>query len=142
DKTLADADPSVRVGAAEALWEILGDQAKGIVPVLVGGVQVKSRPEVRARAAGVLGTMRSADPKALDALETALSDAEASVRIEAAFALGSIGAPRSMPKFLTALGDPEIKVRIVCAQALWLVAKETKGVPILMDALRHQDPEV
>ena len=46
-----------------------GDNVEGLMPE-------------RMRAAGVLGSMRSADAKALDALEAALTDANDGVRIE------------------------------------------------------------
>jgi HEAT repeat protein len=139
EKFLGDTDAGVRVSAAEALWEILGPKAQGIRPVLVAGLE-KGNPEVRARAAVVLGAIQ--DPKLVDVLEAALGDEDGGVRIQAAYALGKIGAPQTMPRFLKALGDREVKVKIVSAQAIWQIAKRTEGVPVLADALRDRDTDV
>jgi HEAT repeat protein len=142
EKSLADDDAAVRVCVAQALWEIGGEQVKEVVPVLVAGLQDRSNAAVRARAAAALGAMRSQNAKALEALEDALADTDNEVRIEAAFALGTIGAQKSALKFLTALRDPEIKVRLVAAQAVWLLGRHTQGVPVLIEALSGEDPDL
>src|SRR5207253_10612397 len=83
DKLLADSDAAVRVSAAEALWEILKQPVPGLVPKLVGGLSEAAAP-VRVRAAGALGSMRTSDARALEALSAALGDVSSHVRLKAA----------------------------------------------------------
>jgi HEAT repeat protein/uncharacterized Zn finger protein (UPF0148 family) len=141
-RLLGDGEVHVRVSAAQALADI-DENHKGLVEILVAGLEDRAASAaVRRRAAATLGNLRTKNPKAIDALENALDDVDASVRLKAVFALGSIGELKSVPKFQAAMRDPEARVRIVAAHALWLWGKQTKGIPVLIDILKDRVAEV
>src|SRR5262249_40864558 len=122
DKALGDADPLVRVSAAQALGQILKDEARGITPVLVRGVKDTTKA-VRVRAAAPSGSPGIPDPEAIAARATALEDrgADGDVRLQIVFTLGKVGPPakKTGGQLLAALHDGEVRVRLAAAQALW-----------------------
>jgi len=113
DKLLADADAAVRVSAAEAVWEILKQPVPGLVPKLVGGLSDASAP-VRVRAAGALGSMRTGDARALEALIAALAmPAARSASRPRGPSPVSVPSRRTRARLTQALEDTDAKVRLV-----------------------------
>src|SRR5262249_24008942 len=144
DKVLGDADSLVRVSAAQALGQILKDEAKGIAPVLVRGVSDTPKA-VRVRAAAAIGILGITEPEAIDALATALEDrgADGDVRLQVVFTLGKLGPPakKTGGQLLAALHDGEVRVRLAAAQALWGLTKQTQGVSVLAQLLKHKEAD-
>jgi HEAT repeat protein len=118
------------------------------------------RPEVRAAAASVLGTVESDTAMILSALRKGLNDPDTHVRIGAVVSLGAIG--RSEPQtvlsaLITGVGDSNVAVRSYAADALGRLGSEAQpAVPELLklaegldriasgkarDAIRRIDPE-
>jgi HEAT repeat protein len=100
-------------------------------------------PEVRARAADGLGSLKATN--AIPLLTTALGDAAPAVRASAAGALGRL-APDSasaVPALGEALKDPAAEVRVNAAFALWKLAPASRvAVPALEKALGDASPKV
>ena len=72
----------------------------------------------RSKAVHALGLLESNGKAERDA-EKALTDPSAEVRVQAATALGEIGAKSAEPKLRDAINDPDIKVAVAAANALY-----------------------
>ena len=84
---------------------------------------------------------RSAASPVKPALETALGDADAIVRLYAAAAIGRAGEPdRALPILLSSLGSTDMGLR---AESAGLLAEHARGRPAVVDALTRalRDPE-
>ena len=114
---LADTETLVRTAANRTLAEVGADGA----PALVQALGSDPRPEVRAGAALVLGSMVGTDDRAVSALAAALEgDAALDVRVSAARGL-SVGAAESvaaLPALVEALEAPEPELAQWAAVAL------------------------
>ncbi|MCZ6602743.1 MAG: HEAT repeat domain-containing protein [Planctomycetota bacterium] len=73
-------------------------------------------PKIRMYLAGILGILKAKDGTA--ALERALDDSDAQVRVASAISLGLIGDPRAVPSLIAKLEDGEPFVRKVIAHTL------------------------
>jgi HEAT repeat protein len=90
---LKDADPSARLEAAQALWQMGGTEAKTAIPILVELLE-SPRDELRFPAAMTLTQRNVPEAKAAVAvLVQALKHSQARVRFQAAQRLQQIGAP-------------------------------------------------
>lgn len=110
---MADVDPTVRVAAVTAWRDVLHQtNAAPVVARLSDG-----DARVRAAAATVVGAYRDGTARAaLEALVT--GDADATVRRNAAYALGKIGSPDSRDALTTAAADKSPIVKNVAKAAL------------------------
>jgi len=122
---LEDANRSVQVAAAIALWRI-GQQADTTFPVIVAAL-ASGDSAARDAARTFLDTISSADNWATAALAKTATSAEAkTLRIEALLALGRLGptAAEALPEVLTLLkaDDPDVQR----AAAKTLAAIDTK----------------
>jgi rhamnogalacturonan endolyase len=75
-------------------------------------------------------------------VKTLTEDKHANARREAACTLGIIGPPAASatPALTAALGDKNGFVRVAVAAALWQVAQDPRGIPLLIEAL--EDPAI
>jgi len=103
-----DADPEVRLGAANALAR-MGPAARPAVPALAGAMKDRV-PFVRRGVAGALGAIGAATPDALGALMGALVDPDAAVNDNAAHSLLALG-PAAAAPLAQALKDPDVGLR-------------------------------
>lgn len=94
---------------------------------------------VRSRAADELGTFGESAGEAVPFLIQALCDVYEPVRLNAAYALGSIGAP-AVPKLIETLGVEDQIMRRMAAYALAAVGES--AVPALSEALQHTEDAV
>src|SRR5712691_7379874 len=88
---LKDKEASVRAAAAYALGEIGPAGWREVVPALATSLSNDRQPEVRRSAAFALGCYKAQAASARGTLRAALRDADASVRRNAAWALGQLG---------------------------------------------------
>ncbi len=124
-----------RMWAADMLGRIADPRAATPLIDSLGDVN----PEVRAKAAAGLGTLR--DARAVDRLlELLLSDPIPFVRTRVAHALGNIGHPRVIDHLVHGLGDAEWWVRIRAVEALEQLGGSAAGA--LLVALEDEDAEV
>jgi len=87
--------------------------------------------------------LAAADAKAVQRLVKQLKDKDSSVRAEAAWDLGQIGATDAVPALAQALGDSSSAVRANAAASLWKLGTASKpAVPELMTALGDSSPLV
>jgi len=108
--------PLVRLGSTEALMPVNDALRRDL------------SPEVRGRAAELLGRVRTADT--LDALMDAVQDRDGEVRWRAVKALGERCEARSVPCLVKALKDESGNVRFSAAYALSrITGKDTKSSP-------------
>jgi HEAT repeat protein len=133
---LQDADPTVRLPAADVLAGLGPEQHEAVVRVLMGFL---GEPDtmVRWRAAQAL---RRVAPEALSVLTKGLQDRDPARRRAAAYGLAEIarGGPAPVRELTAALDDGQADVRVQAAFALaW--QNSTQGVPVLAAALK--DPE-
>lgn len=112
---MADADEGVRFAAVDATLRV-----NGFVDVAaVAGRLSDDSALVRRRAVQVLGAMRAADSVAgLVALTSPTTEADASVRSAAVFALGQLGDPAARPAVEAAQSDSDGFVRDAARVAL------------------------
>ena len=103
--------------------------------------------DVRRAAASALGKLK--DPRAVEALTSALRDDDADVREATAIALGSLNDRRAIAPLVKALADSTSGVRRIAAAALsridddWSVSEEAQGaVAELKNSLQEQDSEM
>lgn len=104
--TLSGATGQTEPAPADQAWSILKD-----------GIGDKSADK-RAKAVHALGLL-TADRRAEEMAQRALSDLNPDVRVEAATALGQMGAVSARPKLRSALDDKEVKVVLAAANALY-----------------------
>jgi HEAT repeat protein/beta-lactamase regulating signal transducer with metallopeptidase domain len=165
---LTDADPLVRLAAAEGLGAIedpravealsralrtdesvevrrmaawaLGEieDAAG-VPALSDALRSDRDEEVRRMAAWALGEIESAS--AVEALGAALKDSSPEVRKTAVWALGEIESPNGVPHLLPFLKDENAEIR---SQAAWALGEieSPRAVAALSAAIEDRDPKV
>lgn len=136
--TLESPDRGLRATAAVALGECRNGDA---APALIAVMRADPSAPTRAAAAWALGEIGT-DP-AIDALLTALADraVPASVRGQAAEALGRARDPRVVPALIAALGDPEAEVRFFAAFALGQ-SGDAAALPALERVAAGDDAEV
>src|SRR5262245_35392079 len=108
--------------------------------------QLKSPPtNARVEAARRIGDLREKALPALDALVTALGDADPTVRAAAAEGLRWIGPPgaAAVPALIKATGDADKGVRRAAALALGEISSKEggKAVPILTGLLEDREKE-
>src|SRR5262249_30798061 len=99
-------------------------------------------PEVRARAAKVLGNLTTDSRRAVPKLGVALHDPDDNVRIQAALALYKIGpaSVNAINDLSSALIDPHPQVRINSVLALTTLDEEARpAIPALIKALTDSD---
>ncbi|MFZ5922157.1 MAG: HEAT repeat domain-containing protein [Chloroflexota bacterium] len=107
------------------------------VPELQKLFSIPKTTQARILAADLLG--RIEHPSALDALETAIQDADFQVRCHAARALAFQKSPRSVALLQRASKDPDPDVRVAAAAPLAHLAGQ-QSIPWLGDLL--EDPEL
>jgi HEAT repeat protein len=126
-RLLEDADPALRLRAAQTLEEI-GPNAKAATPALVAALLGESKE--LAEAAGRVLAKLGAD--AVPPLIEALKDERAAARASAARLLGQLGAPAALPA-LAALKplekDPDPAVQAAAKEALAKIGPEPKRRP-------------
>lgn len=110
---MADSDASVRAAAVNAWREVLGQENATPVEARLGD----SDAGVRAAAATVMGAFKDAQAVATLA-QLVVSDASATVRRNAAWALGEIGAPEARTALVAATADSSPLVRGVAQVSL------------------------
>ena len=152
-------DEYVRGGAAWALGRI-GPKAAAAVPVLMETIKSQGHLSVRRNSAAALGGVGAAAKPAVAALEAALQDKDATVRVNAAVALwqidrhakaipaliemlrqGSESAPYEAAVVLGRLGAAKTGTGSERSEVPVPVFAETV-VPALVEALRHADADV
>ncbi len=98
---------------------------------------------IRSGAATQLAEMGDAAIGARPAILAAMSDADANVRRECAWALGATGPPQAdiLQALDSALSDPDLLVRVYAATALIKLqpASATTNLPIVLDGLKADD---
>ena len=85
--------------------------------VLRDGIDSKN-PDRRAKAVHALGNLPR-NARAEEWAETALGDVSPDVRLQAAAALGQMGAVAALPKLRNAINDSDVKVVVSAANALY-----------------------
>lgn len=133
---LEDADATVRVNAAEALWKI--DRHPKAVPTLADMVHRPKDPGSY-QAVVALGGLGPQTDAAVSALVTAFRHADPDVRRAAARALGEIG-PAAIPELKQVLAGPDQEVRRRAVEALGWIGSE--AVPALIESLKDESPPV
>lgn len=110
-----------------------------------GLVEALAQGSTRVRRAAANALVEIPDPRAIDALVTALGDEDELVRVNAALALGEFQGRPELPTIVEplsrALHDDSPLVRSMAASAL-ARAKEPTAVPALIDALQDRDGTV
>ena len=165
---LTDADPLVRLAAAEGLGgledpravealskALRGDESVEVrrmaawalgeiedaagVPALSDALRSDRDDEVRRMSAWALGEIESAT--AVDALGAALKDSSPEVRKTAVWALGEIESANGVPHLLPFLKDESSEIR---SQAAWALGEieSPRAVPALSAAIDDRDPKV
>ena len=135
---LADPSMGVRYNAAKALG-LVGPAAASAVSALAEALKSNDWcGNAQAQAALALGRIGPAAAAAAPALATMLtSERRAMARQEAARALAAMGpaALSAAPALTAALQDPNGFVQVAAAAALWQVARDERGLPVLIKAL-------
>jgi HEAT repeat protein len=135
---LDDADPDVRLWAAEALGN-MGPRAADAVPRLVTLLE-RGEPQARAQAAKALGAIGSGARSVVAALCEHVKDPDPKVRWQAITALSSLGpdARAAVPALIEALQDPDAQAW--AARALGSMAPVAKtAIPALVKGLDGGD---
>jgi RNA polymerase sigma factor (sigma-70 family) len=101
-------------------------------------------PDVRRRAAILLGRMDLADEEIVPELRRALSDEAKEVRLQAALSLAQLGVKAAVPELCKALGDQDRGVKISAAVALQNMgpAVTKEAIPEYRKALSDEDPGI
>jgi len=109
-------------------------------------------PYVMARRAGAFPLARILDaaeligrgPAEFEKLRNLLADSDPAVRYWAATGLAALGgdARGAQAELTRAIRDRSPSVRIAAAEALCRLEREKDALPVLVDALKHQDPRV
>ncbi len=165
---LSDADPLVRLAAAEGLggiedpravealsralrsdesvevrrmaaWALGEIEDAAGVPALSDALRSDKDEEVRRMAAWALGEIESAT--AVEALGAALKDSSPEVRKTAVWALGEIESPNGVPHLLPFLKDENAEIRHQAAWALGEI-ESPRAVEALAAAIGDRDPKV
>ncbi len=130
-------NPQVREMSAWVLGEIKEPAAR-VVPALI---TVLTDPDENIRVAGSVILLRLGEP-AVPYLIDALSAESSEIRLNAAYALGEIGAPLDtiLPALIRTLTDREWNVRRLVVRALVTIG--TPAVDALIQALHSEDPDL
>jgi rhamnogalacturonan endolyase len=134
---LSDPHMVVRWAAARVLG-LIGPEASGAVPALAGALP-GSEWYSQVMIAWALGRMGPAAREAVPALVQVLqSSRDVWVKREVAVALGAIGpeAAAAREALQAALQDGNGFVRVAAATSLYQVARDNRGVPLLIEALK------
>jgi HEAT repeat protein len=111
------------------------------VPALVKSLK-HSKTEIRRSALRALARLGSQAEPAVPPLTSCLTDADATLRDEAARALVQIG-PAAVPALMEALKNPDREVRRQAAWAMKRLGPASRiAVPTLIPALKDPDPRV
>ena len=134
---LSDDKPQVREMSAWVLSEIR-EPAVRVVPALI---TVLSDPDENIRVVGSVILQRLGEP-AVPYLIDALSADSPEIRLNAAYALGEIGAPLDtiLPALIGTLTDREWNVRRLVVRALGTIG--TPAVDALIQALHSENPDL
>ncbi|MXY99392.1 hypothetical protein F4Y93_01620 [Candidatus Poribacteria bacterium] len=134
---LTDDNPQVREMSAWTLSEIKQPAAR-IVPALI---TVLTDPDENIRVAGSV-ILQGMGAPAVPYLIDALSAESPEIRLNAAYALGEIGAPLDtiLPALIRTLTDPEWNVRRLVVRALVTIG--TPAVDALIQALHSEDRDL
>ncbi len=134
---LTDDNPQVREMSAWVLSEIKEPAAR-VVPALI---TVLTDPDENIRVAGSVMLQRLGEP-AVPYLVDALSAESSEIRLNAAYALGEIGAPLEtiLPALIRTLTDPEWNVRRLVVRALVTIGPS--AVDSLIQALYSEDRDL
>jgi HEAT repeat protein len=136
-KSLADANPDVRIAAAASLYKLgevdgltnLIDETKtaGGAPPTTPAQELRRMARDAARARAVLKLGEAAGEAARAAILSAQKDPEGEVRDAAAIALARLGDEGSSAPFLSAIEDPDEAVRASAARSLGLIGREGRA---------------
>ena len=134
---LSDDKPQVREMSAWALGEIREPAAR-VVPALI---TVLTDPDENIRVVGSVSLQRLGEP-AVPYLIDALNAESSEIRLNAAYALGEIGAPLNtiLPALMRTLTDREWNVRRLVVRALVTIG--TPAIDSLIQALHSEDPDL
>lgn len=134
---LTDDNPQVREMSAWVLSEIKEPAAR-VVPALI---TVLTDPDENIRVAGSVILQNIGEP-AVPYLIDALSAEASEIRLNAAYALGEIGAPLDtiLPALIRTLTDREWNVRRLVVRALVTIG--APAVDSLIQALHSEDPDL
>ena len=134
---LSDNNPQIREMSAWALREI-GEPAARIVPALIS---ILADPDENIRVVGSVALQNMGAP-AVPYLIDALNAESSEIRLNAAYALGEIGAPLDtiLPALIRTLTDREWNVRRLVVRALVTIG--TPAVDSLIEALHSTDPDL
>ena len=134
---LTDDNPQVREMSAWVLSEIKEPAAR-VVPALIS---VLTDPDENIRVVGSVILQNQGEP-AVPYLIDALSAESSEIRLNAAYALGEIGAPLDtiLPALIRTLTDREWNVRRLVVRALVTIG--TPAVDSLIQALHSEDPDL
>jgi HEAT repeat protein len=144
---LKDADPSARLQAAQALWQMGGAEAKSAIPVLVELLK-SPRPELRFRAALILTGRSVPEAKtAVGVLIEGLKDPHARVRLQAAQRFLQIGAPEARdvaPTLVDLLRHHQRELGFQPAMLLGQMrpADLRSAAPALLEGLNDRNPGI
>jgi HEAT repeat protein/beta-lactamase regulating signal transducer with metallopeptidase domain len=167
-EALRDADPQVRLAAAEGLgglddpravealsralrsdesvevrrmaaWALGEIDDARAVPALTEALRSDKDDEVRRMSAWALGEIDSAT--AVEALAAALRDASPEVRKTAVWALGEIDSPNGVPHLIPFLKDENVEIR---TQAAWALGEidSPRAVAALSAAIDDREPKM
>jgi HEAT repeat protein/beta-lactamase regulating signal transducer with metallopeptidase domain len=136
-ETLADANVSVRVAAANSLGQ-LGDPRA--IAALAKALREDTDARVREAAAYALGQID--DTRAVPSLLAALKvERAANVRAKIVEALHEIDDPSALSGVVAVLKDPSVAVRRAAVHAIGEF-EDASAVPALMDMVKDEDAEV
>lgn len=139
---LSDMDPSVRVGAAQAV-EAIGPEARAALPALLVNLDAP-QPQVRAAAASALGRLGSHAAEARRPLLECLLDPDENVRYYSALSLGRIDPhfTEGVPALHNALHDPSPMVQLATMDSLSRIDRGTmpENVPLLVSLSQKPYP--
>jgi len=140
---LGSDDSKERSGAAVALWR-MGEGALPALPKLAGVIREDPDPAVRWLAVMAVGPLAETHPEAVEALATAISDAESEVRKHAIYVLGSLGpkARLAVPRLRVAVSDPEAIVRVAAHSALARITGDPASIAAMVEALDDASVDV
>ena len=145
---LEDNDPAIPVhqGAWRHIWNWVAGESNGHSTQPVNGNLAKhiaalndDEASVRSHAADELSMFGESAAEAIPVLIQALQDGYEPVRLNAAYALGTIGAS-AVPQLIETLGDENGSTRRMAAYALAAVG--APAVPALSEALQHTEDAV
>jgi HEAT repeat protein len=143
-RALDDADGSVRVFAAEALYACRGNAVE-VLPVFHKALKDKTSASVRATAAVGLGSIGKEALGAAAELRDALDDPEPIVRLRVAQALKNIeGQPAVIvPGLVQLLSEKDHLVRGLAAKTLGEIGAEARtAVPALREMLQKDEADL